>query len=123
MKQKLVILFGFIIIIVVIYIIYEFLGEVNQKKEWAIMQTVESDNNHSDWRIIREPMGVSLVLLGVKTVNDKIPIVWISLNKEEIKVFPSDIDFILPCKEIDKINEEYQMKEKTYQFLQKKCVN
>lgn len=49
------------------------------------MQTVESDNNHNDWRIVREPMGISLILLGVKAKSDKIPIVWISLNKKRNK--------------------------------------
>lgn len=123
MKKKSNFLFGFIIVIVFTYIIYEFLSEVNQKKEWAIMQTVESDNNHNDWRIVREPMGISLILLGVKAKSDKTPIVWISLNKKEIKVFPKGVDFILSCKEIDKINEQYKMEEIAYKFLQKKCIN
>lgn len=85
MKKKSIFLFGFIIVMVFTYIIYEFLSEVNQKKEWAIMQTVESDNNHNDWRIVREPMGISLILLGVKAKSEKIPIVWISLNKKRNK--------------------------------------
>lgn len=122
MKKKLVMYIGVVILILISAYIYKLNGELNQKKEWAVMQTIESDNSHSDWRVIREPMGSSLILLGIKTSDKKTPFVWIVLNKkDEIKIFPSGLSFQLSCKDFDQIRQEYNMEEKVESYLKVKC--
>ena len=122
MKKKIVIYIGVAIFISIGIYIYELNIALNEKKEWAIMQTIESDNSHSNWRIIREPLGSSLILLGLKTSDTKTPFVWIALNKkDEIKVFPSDSNFQLSCSDFNQIKQEYLMTDKVELYLKGKC--
>ena len=122
MKKKIVIYIGVAIFILIGIYIYELNIALNEKKEWAIMQTIESDNSHSNWRVIREPLGSSLILLGLKTSDTKIPFVWIALNKkDEIKVFPSDSNFQLSCSDFNQIKQEYLMTDKVELYLKGKC--
>ena len=123
MKKKIVIYIGIIILGLISAYIYKLSDELNQKKEWALMQTIENDNSHSNWRIIREPMGSSLILLGIKTSDKKTPFIWVVLNKkDEIKVFPSDFDFQLSCQDFDQIRKEYNMENKIALYLKEKCT-
>lgn len=122
MKKKIVIYIGVAIFISIGIYIYELNIALNEKKEWAIMQTIESDNSHSNWRVIREPLGSSLILLGLKTSDTKTPFVWIALNKkDEIKVFPSDSNFQLSCSDFNQIKQEYLMTDKVELYLKGKC--
>lgn len=122
MKKKIVIYIGVAIFISIGIYIYELNIALNEKKEWAIMQTIESDNSHSNWRVIREPLGSSLILLGLKTSDTKTPFVWIALNKkDEIKVFPSDSNFQLSCSDFNQIKQEYIMTDKVELYLKGKC--
>ena len=122
MKKKIVIYIGVAIFILIGIYIYELNIALNEKKEWAIMQTIESDNSHSNWRVIREPLGSSLILLGLKTSDTKTPFVWIALNKkDEIKVFPSDSNFQLSCSDFNQIKQEYLMTDKVELYLKGKC--
>lgn len=122
MKKKIVIYIGLAIFISIAIYIYELNIASNEKKEWAIMQTIESDNSHSNWRVIREPLGSSLILLGLKTSDTKTPFVWIALNKkDEIKVFPSDSNFQLSCSDFNQIKQEYIMTDKVELYLKGKC--
>ena len=122
MKKKIVIYIGVAIFILIGIYIYELNIALNEKKEWAIMQTIESDNSHSNWRVIREPLGSSLILLGLKTSDTKIPFVWIALNKkDEIKVFPSDSNLKLSCSDFNQIKQEYLMTDKVELYLKGKC--
>ena len=122
MKKKIVIYIGVAIFILIGIYIYELNIALNEKKEWAIMQTIESDNSHSNWRVIREPLGSSLILLGLKTSDTKIPFVWIALNKkDEIKVFPSDSNLKLSCSDFNQIKQEYIMTDKVELYLKGKC--
>lgn len=114
---------GIAILALICSYIYKVNSELNKKKEWAIMQTIESDNSHTNWKIIREPMGSSLVLLGLKTQDEKTPFVWIVLNKkDEIKIFPSHFKFKLSCGDFDQIRHEYKMKDNIESYLKYKCV-
>lgn len=102
---------------------YLFNLEINDKKEWSAIQTVVDDNSRSDWKIIRFPMETSMILLGIKTENDKIPFVWITLNSSDgIKISPQNLNFKLACGEIAKINEKYKMQKNVELFLNKKCT-
>lgn len=122
MKKKIVISIGVAILVSIGMYIYELNSALNEKKEWAVMQTIESDNSHSNWRVIREPIGSSLILLGLKTNDTKTPFVWIALNKkDEIKIFPSDFKFQLSCSDFDQIKQEYIMEDKVELYLKGKC--
>lgn len=122
MKKKIVICIGIAIFVSICAYIYKINGALNEKKEWAMMQTVESDNSHSNWRVIREPMGSSLILLGLKTSDTKTPFVWIALNKkDEIKVFPSGFNFQLSCNDFNQIRQEYIIEDKVELYLKGKC--
>lgn len=84
------------------------------------MQTIEHDNRHSNWKIIREPMGSSLILLGLKTGDTKTPFVWIALNNNnEIKAFPSNTALQLACSDLETIKQESQMTDKVASYLKK----
>lgn len=122
MKKKIVIYIIVAIFFSIAIYTYELNIALNEKKEWAIMQTIESDNSHSNWKVIRQPMGSSLNLLGVKTSDTKTPFVWIALNtKDEIKVFPSGFNFQLSCHDFDQIRQEHIMVDKVELYLKDKC--
>lgn len=124
MKRKLFILLTVVFLSLLGGFTYLFYLEINDKKEWSAIHVVADDNSRSDWKIIRFPMDTSMVLLGIKTENEKIPYVWVTLNKSDsIKVSPQNQSFKLECGEIVKINETYKMKKNVELFLNQKCIN